>query len=865
MRRAAELGHKEPPPPVSARRAAARWLIPLAAFTLLCSGCDAETALAGPCDGADCVGVGAMGGNATGAAGTGGGATGGAGTAGHGGAGGGACGALDDCGTDEQPECVDTSSSVEHCGGCDGSCLANIPIDADSCVNGTCMCAALGDVCPAGELCTATGCEVPYDENVWYLSCSTGSDAASGHSPAEALASIAELNERLQAEPLAGGQSVLLARGDVCRGNLVLAFDPSDAFAEPVTIGAYGYATDPRPVISGAVPVTGWTQVDEPSQGGVAIPFLAGRPIYSAAGPSGVAQLFAGDERLSLSAFNDECNADPASPSYRDMPVAIAWDFSSATTGRLRSIDTFSYPLTVPVTPGEDVLIRVNEWYWGQHVVTAIDPATRWISFSGTVAPDLRASTLDQTSQRWGFTMRNAVVFVTCPDEWAYDTSSHVLHLWSASTAPDQRNVEASVGSTTLDAGNIPAAAHLEIRHLAVARSAAHGIRLTGPGSAVVDDVLVEDVALRGLFVTGLDDFTLSNSEIRGAQGGGATISSVGSAHVHDNDVASCGALGAMAEPGQSISGIRVAAGDSFVVENNSVVDSGYAGIVLGALDGSAVIQNNYVDRHSLYLNDSGGIYVNGMNHANGATTQIEHNVVRAGVPHTRGTNAGAAWQLAAGVYLDWMASHVTVRDNALLGNASFVGAIFVHGGSDDVIEGNTSYQAGWPNIGFAYDVNGDDPSVQLVDIITRDNILYTQGAVHANVRVDGSAQAAIVAGASGNVYLNPSRDETFERVDAAGQVTFLSPSGQNNTLGYYYVTANTSATFDNVRRAFNGSFAPVTTTLDHPYCGVDGMPVSGDIVVPALSVRLLLRCYCNADGVCNNAETVAYCTDDCS
>lgn len=87
----------------------------------------------------------------------------------------------------------------------------------------------------------------------YYVDSGAGNDANSGKSESASWRSIAKVN----GAAFQPGDSILFKRGSLWREQL--AVPASGSSAAPITFGAYGSSTTP-PVISGANPVTGWTQ-----------------------------------------------------------------------------------------------------------------------------------------------------------------------------------------------------------------------------------------------------------------------------------------------------------------------------------------------------------------------------------------------------------------------------------------------------------------------------------------------------------------------------------------------------------------------------------------------------------------------------
>jgi hypothetical protein len=84
-----------------------------------------------------------------------------------------------------------------------------------------------------------------------YYVATNGNNANNGTSTTTAFQTIAKINSLT----LSAGDQVLFRRGDIFRGQLNIA--QSGTAAQPIMIDAYG--TGNKPVISGAVIVTGWT------------------------------------------------------------------------------------------------------------------------------------------------------------------------------------------------------------------------------------------------------------------------------------------------------------------------------------------------------------------------------------------------------------------------------------------------------------------------------------------------------------------------------------------------------------------------------------------------------------------------------
>lgn len=711
--------------------------------------------------------------------------------------------------------------------------------------------------CNAGYGGDGVTCEA-LDTKTWYVDCAQGSDTATGHASIDPLKTLGALNSRLAQTPLAGGHGVRLKRGVTCRGALTLPFNGSDPFATPVVVGAYGDAQAGRPVITGAVPITGtWTLVTNPTMNGIAITHLAGMPIYRLPAGVQVKQLFVDGTRTSIGRWDDAW-------SDGEMIRGTNWVIAGNT-------GTFSFPRAYPLqfgtTPGHQVLIRTQEWYWAKRRIIAIDHATQTVTFDN--AP-VQGFTVDEWTFPLlpeiavGVELRNALNLLGGDGQWSFDTTTQDLHLWSQ-LAPGQRTIEASTGGHLLDAPSLPQAATLAIADLSLIRAGGDAIHIVGRGTVTIDNVQIEDANERGIFVRGSSDaqalqsITVTGCTVERSNGNGCATGAANDIAILDNTFTGNGRLGTQEEIGNMISSVSAGNLGTILVEGNRIVESGYAGIVVW-YGGQATVRGNYVHGSCVHLNDCGAFYSNGQNQPAAAQLLIENNFIRRSVPSMR----GSTWTnpLAAGVYLDHAASHATIRNNAVINHRSVIGAVHVGGGSFNRVENNTVYATTWPDM----DVHCLSSMPRPQGNSTSQNVFYTQSVNQANVHLydycvpplwnNGDPKMLNFGG--NDRFLNPLNGYVMKKIGTG--VDEFAPWWPDGYMISNYVTANTSESFSNVRLEVNETFAPRSVTLDTIYCNPDGTTVQGVITLPPLSARILLRCGCNGDGVQNNIETPATC-----
>ncbi len=181
-------------------------------------------------------------------------------------------------------------------------------------------------------------------------------------------------------------------------------------------------------------------------------------------------------------------------------------------------------------------------------------------------------------------------------------------------------------------------------------------------------------------------------------------------------------------------------------ITHNAIKKAGYTGIAIHSSTGddisNALIDSNVVLDTMLSVSDGGGIYVMDRAHASTGVV-ISHNVVG---------NHGTTSNGSKGIYLDDLASHVTVTGNVVYGTGQY--GLQIHGGDHDVFENNV------------FDITASSKLAIYQDDPTRGdfgmdgntfqcNIVYSRAAPPSQLwaySVQGSATVALPA-VTGNDY----------------------------------------------------------------------------------------------------------------
>ncbi len=384
----------------------------------------------------------------------------------------------------------------------------------------------------------------------YYVSPS-GSDSNNGTSqstPWQTIARVNQLGGSLQA-----GDQVLFQRGGLYRGKLTI--NASGNASASIVIGTYG--TGARPVISGSVPVTGWTQ-------------HSGN-IWRAATAQLPKQLYVDGNLMQIARFPntgwlrvDQGTSTSLTDSELDQPNGY-WT-------------------------GATAVIRTTNWSYDTAYVSAFGNGVLTHSSTGN----------NLQSMQWGYFLRNKLELLDAPGEWYYDRAAGQLYLWCPSNAnPNNALVEAAV----LDNGIYVSYQRHHIRidgvHLKHQTDAA--LRLSGSTQLEAMNCTISDTwqAIRS---TG-NDQQFHDLLIQRTYGTAVYLLDANSSFTNNTVQDVCMEAG-LGENNWGYFGLRIN-GAGMTVSNNRFEGIGYIAIVA---ESNALIERNVVRNAMALLNDGGGI-----------------------------------------------------------------------------------------------------------------------------------------------------------------------------------------------------------------------------------------------------------------
>jgi hypothetical protein len=396
----------------------------------------------------------------------------------------------------------------------------------------------------------------------------TGNDSNTGTSQAQAWRSIARVQQHmLQFQP---GDQILFQRGGTYPG--LLSIYRSGTAAQPIVFGAYG--SGEKPIISGGVPVTGWTQ----HQGN----------IWRAP--------FTGNAKYLM---------------VNNSPMTLA---RHPNTGWLRNSQGSTTTINAGAAlnqpnghwNGATVVIRTTNWSYENSTVSNFNNGTL------TFAPIL----VDLQNNDWGFFLQNKLSMLDMPGEWFHDPNTGHLYLWAPANAdPNSLTVYASIHEHGLVPG-------WQQQHLRIQDLTFQGQTAAGISTEVAHHVTVTGCTFRYLYKaissSGSNNHYLNNTIHR-------TFATAVSVYGEPNTVVEGNVLTDIAiDPGMGESwwgymGLRVT-GDGAIIRNNRLNNIGYIGIIA---ENNTLVERNVVQHATSILNDGAGI---AFDHADGIT--IRDNIV---------------------------------------------------------------------------------------------------------------------------------------------------------------------------------------------------------------------------------------------
>ena len=672
----------------------------------------------------------------------------------------------------------------------------------------------------------------------YYISSSEGDDGNAGLSAASPFASLAMVDTL----SLAPGDRVLLKCGDRWRAEQ-LRVNAAGIAGNPIVFGSYPAGCGNRPVLSGALPIVGWSL----HSGSVWVADLSAGA-NSGLFPMGISQLFRSEARLPCGRWP---NLDAG---YAFVDAAPAGD---QLTDAALPANNWS---------GAVLRIKTQRWLLVNREVVGSNGAT--LSLNEAVA--CRGG----TCAGWGYFLQNHWAALDEDGEWSFDDATNRVYLYSGSGSPN-----GITGSVVLDDdpghhGGLMIQAHAEhvvVENLGITQWWANGVGAQGSMSGdVYHHITVRDSDITDVDAAAvrLSSWVWNASNGRDGLRGGRNMALVGNringanhfgitgyfsdSLIEDNDISGiglianfnptgmgCGTTGASCT--ENGDGVRIRtylvedSGHHNQVRLNRISQTGYNSIdVFGPY---TTVESNHIVEPCFSKGDCGGVRVFG-NTSLAATTvhdiTLRSNIIVDSIGNVDGVKIDYRQPFGMGLYIDHYSRDVEAVDNTIL-DSTFTGLLYQN--STGVVTGNTMHNNA-TGIYYTGQINLAGSVTHLSSMTG--NILYglTENA-WTLVLDDGS-----LVGSDHNHFFHPYVPEQITTGGWAGRKTFpewQSWSGQDlNSQDNWFVLA---AGDPPLSRVFTNPTADTVSVSLQPrkYLDLDQNPVSGSLVLAAFSSRVLI------------------------
>ena len=520
----------------------------------------------------------------------------------------------------------------------------------------------------------------------YYFSSTVGSDsytATQAQDPATPWKTIDKLNSSMSL--LNPGDQILFKRGEVFTGQILIT--QSGTESARIVFSAYG--TGDLPVISGTVPISGWTRYS----GNI---WQADCPQLS----SNVTGFYINGESQQIGRYP---NADSPNKGYLNI------DSHAGST----SISSLSLSSSPNWTGGEAV-VRTRAWLLDRILISA---------HSGNSIVLGRSTTMEVLNN-FGFFIQNHLSTLDQDGEWYFNPANKKFYLYFSSD-PRSLNTEATAFESNIQIENKQ---YLSIQNLELIGSLNSGINIKSSANIQVINNIVSNSGNDAVHIIDCNYVQFNNNEVYHTNNNGLVFLRNSNAIVNDNKISNIGLSPGM-NPGYFFDlvggfylefiGIFID-GTNIECARNEIDKVGYHGLFFNGDE--IYVKNNFINNFCNSLEDGGGIYTYNERKILHSLRKIEGNIVLNGVGSPEGTNNPPGFRQVNGIYLDYGTDHVTVLNNTVANCPSF--GIFNSFSHHNSITGNTLFNN---NAQLSLSDRENPIPSPVTDCIVKENILYSK------------------------------------------------------------------------------------------------------------------------------------------
>lgn len=640
-----------------------------------------------------------------------------------------------------------------------------------------------------------------------YYFSATGSDISGNGtigSPYQTIGKVSQIS-------LLAGDKVLFKRGDTFFGSLV--FNRSGNSTQPVTFGAYG--TGAKPVISGFITVTSWTDL--------------GNGIYESntlSTGSSVNMVVIDGKEYAKGRYP---NLDNGNGGYLQFESHTS---NTITDNQIPVNNTWS---------NAEIAVRTKHF--------ALDIGRIDTIIGNTITFNNSTFHYTISANNYGYFLQDDIKTLDQFGEWYYNPTTKKIDVYFGNNAPANYTVQVSAKDVLIEPQN----KYFTIRDIAFAGANTYAIwnNWSGFNDLKFINCSFSFSGIDAIFLAGKTNITIDSCTFDYNNSSAISIGYHNVNCIVSNSNINHTALfhGMMItddldRQGYGIFHTSLPGVQGLTCINNIIKNTGYTGVFFAG--DNNLIQNNFIDSSCTVLDDGGGIYTGNFTGAGQTPVVNVNNRILYNISdHAIGAAIGAGG-------VDWMAHSFYLDDNgnniSVIGNTganSGLSGIYIHNANNYIIQNNVFYnnskeQMYWQDDGLGgYIYNGDVQGNMLFATTASQYILYMGS--------DDNNFADYLSISNNNYYCSPFHENQIVYTNWFGHSsTFYDLPGWQNA---YTNDLNTNKTpvaltdINNVFFKYNATNSPITVQLNGTYIELDHtIHNSGNITIQPFSSVLLIK-----------------------
>ena len=468
----------------------------------------------------------------------------------------------------------------------------------------------------------------------YYFSASAGNDGytnVQARNPSTPWKSLDKLNAYFQY--LSPGDSVLLKRGDVFYGSIVVS--RSGAVFARIYLGDYG--TGNKPEINGLITLRSWKSLKN--------------GIYESPCEGMGNSLIINGKQQMLGRY----------PNRGYLMYQAHTNNTSITDNSLNDLTNWT---------GAEVVIRKNRWIIDRHTITGQQSGVISYAVGNNAVP----------TNGYGYFIQNNPKTLDEFGEWYFDAPRKTMMVYLGSKSPADLIIKSNIARDLVD---IKRYNYITFNNLAFIGAGNNTFNIIQAKNITIENCSISNTNTVAVLASYSPFVMVNNCLINNALSGGINLDAgCTNASVTNNTIKNIGLVAGMGKSGSGTYEGITSFGDNTKIEKNRIDSIGYNGIYFGG--NSSYAKNNYITYFCLTKDDGAGIYLGDWSKT--ANKKVIGNIVMHGIGNYAGAGHSTSLQ-AEGIYIDDNTESVSISGNTVSMCAN--NGIKIHNAKDINISNN--------------------------------------------------------------------------------------------------------------------------------------------------------------------------------